>query len=297
MIRETPQEFLDTLKSYVPDPRKTVGVARQEFSEFFTEFQSDERPATEQVAIRDDLRGVWCSVPGVIQDRTLLFFHGGFFSVGSTADHLGFCAELAKAAQSRVFSVDYRLAPEHPFPAPLEDALAAYRYLTSHSVPPHRIIPIGISAGGTLVLDLLLSLRDEHLLMPPAAICMSPMVDLAFGSASVTANENKDWLTPARLATIRAQYLAGTDPDDVRASPIHASLSRLPRLYLQAGSGELIFDDISAFAKKATWAGVPIRYEIWEGMFHAWQIFGKQIPEARDAVARAGTFARETFGR
>ena len=97
MIRETPQEFLDTLKSYVPDPRKTVGVARQEFSEFFTEFQSDERPATEQVAIRDDLRGVWCSCPGVIQDRTLLFFHGGFFSVGSTADHLGFCAELAKA--------------------------------------------------------------------------------------------------------------------------------------------------------------------------------------------------------
>jgi acetyl esterase/lipase len=297
MIRETPQEFLDTLKSYVPDPRKPVGVARQEFSEFFTEFQSEERPATELVAIRDDLRGVWCSVPGAVQDRTLLFFHGGFFSVGSTADHLGFCTELAKSAQARVFSVDYRLAPEHPFPAQLEDALAAYRYLTSHSVPPHKIIPIGISAGGTLVLDLLLSLRDDRLPMPPAAICMSPMVDLAFGGDSVIENQNKDWLTPARLATIRTHYLAGTDPVDMRASPIQASLSRLPRLYIQAGSGELIFDDISAFAKKATWAGVPIRYEIWEGMFHAWQIFGKQIPEARDAVSRAGTFARETFGR
>ena len=183
MIRETPQEFLDTLKSYVPDPREPVGVARQEFSEFFTEFQSEERPTTEQVAIRDDLRGVWCSVPGAIQDRTLLFFHGGFFSVGSTADHLGFCAELAKSAQARVFSVDYRLAPEHPFPAQLEDVMAAYRYLTSHSVPPHKIIPIGISAGGNLVLRLLLSLRDNRLLMPPAAICMSPMVDLAFGGA------------------------------------------------------------------------------------------------------------------
>ncbi|MFZ0004554.1 MAG: alpha/beta hydrolase [Methanoregula sp.] len=297
MIRETPQEFLDTLKSYVPDPREPVGVARQEFSEFFTEFQSEERPTTEQVAIRDDLRGVWCSVPGAIQDRTLLFFHGGFFSVGSTADHLGFCAELAKSAQARVFSVDYRLAPEHPFPAQLEDVMAAYRYLTSHSVPPHKIIPIGISAGGNLVLELLLSLRDNRLLMPPAAICMSPMVDLAFGGGSVIENQNKDWLTPARLATIRTHYLAGTDPVDMRASPIHASLSRLPRLYIQAGSGELIFDDISAFAKKASWAGIPIRYEIWEGMFHSWQIFGKQIPEARDAVSRAGTFAREAFGR
>ena len=297
MIRETPQEFLDTLKSYVPDPRKSVSVARQEFSEFFMEFQSDERPTTEQVAIRDSLRGVWCSVPGVVLDRTLLFFHSGFFSVGSTADHLGFCAELARSAQSRVFSVDYRLAPEHPFPSQLDDALAAYRYLTSHGCPPHRIIPIGISAGGTLVLDLLLSLRDQRLLMPPAAVCMSPMVDLAFGCDSVTANQNKDWLTAARLATIRTQYLAGTDPDDIRASPIHATLSRLPRLYIQAGSAELIYDDISAFAKKATWAGVPIRFEIWEGMFHSWQIFGKQIPEARDAIARAGTFVRETFGR
>ena len=147
MIRETPQEFLDILKSYVPDPQRPVGTARQEFSEFFAEFQPDERPAVEQVAIRDDLRGVWCSVPESVQDRTLLFFHGGGFSVGSTADHLGFCAALARAAQSRVFSVDYRLAPEHTFPAQVDDAVAAYRYLASHGYPPHRIIPVGISAG------------------------------------------------------------------------------------------------------------------------------------------------------
>ena len=115
MIRETPQDFLDILKSYVPDPQKPTGVARQEFSEFFAEFQTDERPEVEQVAIRNDLRGVWCSVPEAVPDRTLLFFHGGGFSVGSTADHLGFCAELARAAQSRVFSVDYRLAPDIPF--------------------------------------------------------------------------------------------------------------------------------------------------------------------------------------
>ncbi len=297
MIRETSQEFLDTLKSYVPDPKRPVGLARQEFSDFFTEFQYEERPATEQVAIRDDLRGVWCSVPEAAPDRTLLFFHGGFFSAGSTSDHLGFCAEIAKATQSRVFSVDYRLAPEHPFPAQVEDAFAAYRYLLSHDCLPHRIIPIGISSGGTLVLNLLISLRDQRQIMPPAAVCMSPMVDLSFGGDSITTNQDSDWLTPARFDSIRTHYLAGTDPEDSRASPVHANLSGLPRLYIQAGSSELMYDDISAFAKKAKWAGVQIRFEIWEGMFHFWQIFGRQVPEARNAVARAGAFVQETFGR
>lgn len=297
MIRETPLEFLDILKSYVPDQQKSVGVARQEFSEFFAEFQADEHPAVEPVAIRDDLRGVWCSVPESVLDRTLLFFHGGGFSVGSTADHLGFCAALARATQSRVFSVDYRLAPEHTFPAQVEDAVAAYRYLASHGFPPHRIIPVGISAGGTLVLDLLLSLRDQHLLMPPAAVCMSPIVDLAFGGESITTNQDSDWLTVARLAAIRTLYLGGREPGDPLASPVHANLSGLPRLYIQTGTGELLYDDISVFAKKAKWAGVQVRFEIWEGMFHFWQIFGKQVPEARAAVAHVGAFIQETFGR
>ena len=217
--------------------------------------------------------------------------------MGSTADHLGFCAELARASQSRLFSLDYRLAPEHPFPAAAEDALAAYRFLASHGYPPHRIIPAGISSGATLVLDLLLLLREQHLPMPPAAICMSPVVDLLFAGDSLTKNKESDWLTRARLETIRTLYLGGIDPADPHASPVQANLSGLPRLYIQAGSGELMYEDISAFAKKAIWAGTQVRFEVWEGMFHSWQIFGRQIPEARDAVARAGMFAQETFRR
>ena len=126
--------------------------------------------------------------------------------------------------------------------------------------------------------------------MPPAAICMSPIVDLAFGGESVISNRASDWLSATRLIAIRTRYLTGREPDDPFASPVHANLSGLPRLYIQAGSGELMYDDISAFAKKAKWAGVQVRFEIWEGMFHFWQIFGRQVPEARDAVARAGTF-------
>lgn len=297
MIRETPRDFLDILKSYVPETGRPVGTLREEFSEFFTEFQSEERPSVEPVLIREGLRGVWCTVPESQPDRTLLFFHGGEFSMGSTADHLGFCAELARAGQARLFSVDYRLAPEQAFPAQAEDALAAYRYLLSHGNLPHRIIPVGISAGATLVLDLLLMLRDQHLPMPPAAVCMSPIVDMKFGGESVVANQNTDWMTPARLAALREAYLGGHAPDEPLASPVNAQLSGLPPLYLQTGTGELLYDDISAFAKKIKWAGVPVRFEIWEGMFHYWQIFGRQIPEARGAVSHIGAFVRDIFDR
>jgi len=297
MIRETPRDFLDILKSYVPETGRPVGTLREEFSEFFAEFQSEERPSVEPVLIREGLRGVWCTVPESQPDRTLLFFHGGEFSMGSTADHLGFCAELARAGQARLFSVDYRLAPEQAFPAQAEDALAAYRYLLSHGNLPHRIIPVGISAGATLVLDLLLMLRDQHLPMPPAAVCMSPIVDMKFGGESVVANQNTDWMTPARLAALREAYLGGHAPDEPLASPVNAQLSGLPPLYLQTGTGELLYDDISAFAKKIKWAGVPVRFEIWEGMFHYWQIFGRQIPEARGAVSHIGAFVRDIFDR
>jgi acetyl esterase/lipase len=297
MTRESPEDFLTILKSYIPDPKKPIGLVRKEFSEFYAEFLPEERPTLEPVAIRDDLRGFWCSVAESVPDRTILFFHGGGFTVGSTADHLGLCARLAKAAGARVFSVDYRLAPEHPFPAPIEDALASYRYLTAHGCPAHRIVPTGLSAGGTLVLDLLLSLRDQKVLLPPAAVCMSPAVDMMFGSESVLRNRDVDWVTAERLNGIRTQYLAGHDPNDPFASPIHANLSGLPRLCIQAGTHELLFDDISVLSKKAKWAGVPVRFEIWEGMFHCWQIFSGHVPEADEAVVHAGAFIQEVLAR
>jgi len=251
----------------------------------------------EPVNITKDLKGYWCSVPESRRDRTLLFFHGGEFTAGSTEDHLGLIARLATAAHARVFSVDYRLAPEYVYPAAAQDALAAYRYLMFHDYPPHRVIPIGISAGGTLALGLLLALRDQNQPQPPATICMSPPVDMLFSGPSMIANRDKDWITPARLNAIRTVYLAGKDADDPEVSPVHANLSRLPRLYIQGGSHELLFDDISAFVKKAKWAGVVVRFEIWEGMFHCWQMFGEQVPEGQEAVEHIGAFVDEVINR
>jgi acetyl esterase/lipase len=196
-----------------------------------------------------------------------------------------------------VFSVDYRLAPEHVFPAQVEDAVAAYRYLISQKILPHRIVPVGISAGGNLVIALLLSARNEGMALPQAAVCMSPAVDMLFEGESVRTNHGLDWVTPARLDAIRMTYLAGHDPKDPLASPVYARLGGLPRLYIQAGTHELLLSGIAAFVDKARWAGVPVQFELWEGMFHCWQVFSKDVPEGRRAIDHIGAFVQDALIR
>jgi epsilon-lactone hydrolase len=299
MICDQPIDVLAILKSDVPDPKKPVSVVRQDFSAFYEEMGDEEgEPAViECVEITKVLLGYWITVPEAVTDRIILFFHGGGFTLGSTKDHLGLCARIGRAAQARVFSIDYRLAPEHIFPAPVEDAIAAYQFLLSSGHPSHRIVPVGISAGGTLVLDLLLSARDRGMPLPPAGVCMSPLVDMLFNGESVTKNLDNDWVTPAHLNAIRTVYLAGHDPMDPRASPVCARLSGLPRLYIQAGTHELLLSDIAAFVDKARWAGVPVQFELWEGMFHCWQVFARQVPEGQRAISHIGAYVQDMLLR
>lgn len=297
MIREQPEDFLTILKSYVPDRKQPVPAIRRDFSEFYETFQSGDRPAVKVAEIHSGLTGYWCSVPESRPDYILLFFHGGNFMVGSTKDHLGFIAQLARATKTRVFSAEYRLFPEHPWPAAPQDALLAYQYLTHQGISSHRIIPVGISAGGTLVLNLLHALREQHLVMPAAAVSLSPFTDFRFPGKSVISNRDRDWLDEQTLKEIAARYVAGNNPADPALSPATAQLSGYPPLYLQAGTHEILFDDISAFVKKVKWAGGVVRYEVWEGMFHSWQVFDEQVPEAQAAVSRIGAFAQEMFSR
>jgi acetyl esterase/lipase len=299
MISDQSIDVLAILKSNAPDPKKPVSVVRQDFSVFYEEMQEEEgEPAViECVEIKKGLQGYWINVPEAVTDRIILFFHGGGFTLGSTKDHLGLCARIGRAAHARVFSIDYRLAPEHIFPAPVEDAITAYRFLLSSGHSSHRIVPVGISAGGTLVLDLLLSARDRGLPLPSAGVCMSPMVDMLFNGESVTKNLDNDWVTPARLNAIRTMYLAGQDPKDPLASPVCARLYGLPRLYIQTGTHELLLSDIAAFVDKARWAGVPVQFELWEGMFHCWQVFARQVPEGQRAISHIGAYVQDTLAR
>jgi acetyl esterase/lipase len=141
---------------------------------------------------------------------------------------------------------------------------------------------------------MLLALRDRNIPMPVAAACMSPFVDMQFSGESVSTNRENDWNSVERLVAIRAAYLAGHDPTDPIASPLHARLNGLPRLYIQAGTHELLVDSISAFVKKVRWAGVPVHYDAWEGMFHCWQVFATQVPQGQEAIDRMGVFVRGT---
>jgi monoterpene epsilon-lactone hydrolase len=299
MILNQPADFRTLLKSNAPDFRQPVSVVRQNFSAFIKEIleEEDDPSDIESVEITRGLQGYWIGGPEAVTDQAILFFHGGDFSFGSTRDYLRLCTLIARAAQTRVFSVDYRLAPEHVFPAPVDDAVTAYKYLISYGYPSHRIVPAGISAGGTLVLDLLLSARDQGLPLPPAGVCMSPLVNMLFEGESVTKNIDNDWLSQARLNAIRALYLAGHNPEDPVASPIYAHLSGLPRLYIQAGTHELLLSDIASFVDKARWAGVPVRFELWEGMFHCWQAFAGKVPEGEQAINLVGAFIRDALTR
>ena len=301
MIHFAPDDLLTLLKKNSPDPSLPIPALRESFSDLYTGMQQETLSAgdyrIDTVPLRDGACGHWITLPGVLQDRVVLFFHGGDFTRGSTADHLGLCVRLAKAAEALVFSVDYRLAPEHPFPAALQDAVAAWRYLISRGYPQHHILPTGISAGGNLVLGMLLSLRDERIPLPAGAICMSPVVDLLFPGESVEKNAGRDSITAERLRSVRKDYLGGRDPSLPLASPTRARLAGLPRLYIQAGTHELLLSDIGMFADRARWAGVPVKVELWEGMFHGWQVFSDHLYEGQEAVGQAGAFARNIIDR
>jgi monoterpene epsilon-lactone hydrolase len=299
MISDQPLDVLAILKSNAPDPKKPVSVVRKEFSEFYEEMGDEEgEPAViECVEITKGLQGYWITVPEAVTDRIILFFHGGGFTAGSTKDHLGLCARIGRAARARILSIDYRLAPDYVFPAPVEDAIAAYQFLLSSGHPSHRIVPVGISAGGTIVLDLLLSARDRKMPLPLAGVCMSPLTDMLFNGESVTKNLDNDWVTPAYLNSIRSVYLAGQDPKDPLGSPVWARLYGLPRLYFQAGTHELLLSDIAAFVDKARWAGVPVQFELWEGMFHCWQVFARQVPEGQQAISHIGAYVQDMLIR
>ena len=238
------------------------------------------------------IRAYRLTTPATRADRTILFFHAGGFTSGSTADSLDLSARLCDAARSEVVSVDYRLAPAHPFPAAVEDCLSAYRYLLHEGYSPERVVPAGLSAGGTLALSMLLSARGAGLPMPAAGVLLSPAVDMLFLGESVLLNRETDWLAPEQFAAMREDYLAGRDPCDPLASPLYADLSGLPPLLVQAGGGEMLIDGIEAFVSTARLQGVPVAFDCTEGMFHCWQAFAGVLPEGAMAVERIGAFVR-----
>jgi acetyl esterase/lipase len=238
----------------------------------------------------------WLLAPDCDRGRVLLYLHGGGYCLGSLTTHREMIARIGRAAGCACLSVDYRLAPEHRFPAALEDALAAYRWLASAGADPARIAVAGDSAGGGLCLALLLALRDAGDPMPRAAALLSPWTDLTLSGASYAEHAAEDMMvSKAGGAALAKAYLGGADPSAPLASPLFGNFSGLPPLLIQVGTAEVLLDDSLRLADRARAAGVAVELERWEEMFHVWQ-FWANLPEAAQAVAKIGIFLRNALG-
>lgn len=235
--------------------------------------------------------------PGADTDRVTLYLHGGGYVFGSLVSHGGTVGEFARAGNCCALQVDYRLAPEHPFPAAVEDACAAYRYLVANGTAPEKITIMGDSAGGGLTIAAIVALRDAGDTGPGAAVCLSPWIDLEGTGESVTTRADRDpMVNPDMLHGIAATYLAGQDAKLPTASPLHANLNGLPPLLIQVGEREVLYSDAEALATKAKIAGADVTFEEWPGMIHVWHLFYPMLTEARDAIKRAGEFVIEKTG-
>jgi len=233
----------------------------------------------------------WLAAPGADAGRVLIFLHGGGFQMGSLRSDGELAARLGRAGGMRVLFPEYRLAPEQPFPAAIDDVLAAARWLRAQ--PDVSAIGVaGASAGGGLATSLLVALRDAGEALPAAAVLMSPTVDLTSSGASMTERVDQDpFSTPAMLRQFAADYLAGADPTTPLASPLFASLAGLPPLLIQEGTADLLLSDSERLAAAAAEAGVDVTLEISEGLPHVYQIM-LGTPEAAEATERIGKFLR-----
>jgi acetyl esterase/lipase len=237
------------------------------------------------------------SVPASEEDRHILFLHGGAFVVGSPRHYRHVTWRIASAARARVLALDYRLAPEHPFPAALEDAVTAYHWLLAEGADPQRVAVMGDSAGGGLVFSLLLRLRDEGSPLPAAAAALSPWTDLALTGASLMLNAASDpMISPDGPPLFVGDYLGGADPRAPYVSPLYGDPAGLPPTIIQVGSDEVLRDDAVRMAHRMRAAGCHVELEIWRRMPHVWHTFVPLIPEARRAIERIGTFLGQRTG-
>ncbi len=248
--------------------------------------------AGRQVAAGGSLSAEWIRPKKADSHRVILYFHGGGFCLGSRATHRTVAVKLCESADARGLSVDYRLAPEHPFPAALDDAVSAYRWLLAQGISPESLVMAGDGAGGGLALSTAMALRDGGAPLPCALVLLSPWTDLAMTGWSLLTNGDKDIAQKLQtLAVSSRHYLKKTLPTHPFASPYFGRFDGLPPMMIQAGSEEILRDDATRVAEKAEAAGVDVNCEIWEGMSHLFQLHGRNS-ESKGAIARLGAFIR-----
>jgi monoterpene epsilon-lactone hydrolase len=244
-------------------------------------------------AIVGGINGEWVRARGCRSDAALLYLHGGGYLIGSPRSHRHLAGALSVESGLALFVADYRLAPENPFPAAVDDALAAYAGLLEDGMAPARLAIAGDSAGGGLTIATLVAARDRGLALPACAVGLSPWCDLSQGGEAYRTRAKRDPIVKKEgLDEMASTYLKGADPKTPLASPLFADLRGLPPLLLQVGTEEALYDDTVALKARAEAAGVEVSAESWGGMIHVWHIFHPILSEGRDAIARVGQYLK-----
>ena len=236
----------------------------------------------------------WSVADGAAEDKVILYVHGGGYVMGSAGSHRDVTGRLSKASGARVLSLNYRLAPEHPFPAPVDDAVAAYRWLLAQGISSSNIAIAGDSAGGGLAFATLLALREAGDPLPAAGVGISPWVDMEGTGESMTTRAAVDPVVQKEgLLEMAKLYLGDADPKNPLAAPLHANLAGLPPLLIQVGDAETLLDDSVRITERARKAGVDVTLKIWDEMPHVWHMFAPILPEGQQAIEEIGAFFKE----
>ena len=295
MASEQLNKVLEIIRSVPPaKPDTTIGQMRGAMEKVAERVAKD---VTCEPVTAGGVPAEWIVAPGAAQDRVILYLHGGGYVMGSINTHRAMIARLSRAAQAKALALDYRLAPEHPFPAAVEDATAAYRWLLAQGYKPGKIVISGDSAGGGLTLATLLALRDAKTPLPAAAAPISAWSDMEGTGASVKTRAAIDpMVTNNTLLEMAKAYVGKGDPKNPIASPLHGDYRGLPPMLMQVGDAEILLDDSTRVAEKAKAAGVKVDLEVWPEMVHVWHIFAKLLPEAQQAIDRIGRYVIEHTG-
>jgi monoterpene epsilon-lactone hydrolase len=269
--------------------------------DYYIEMELKKYPLPEDVKIEEiDIEGIpaeWQIIPGAIGDRVILYFHGGGMVLMSAKTHRALTIKIAKLTKMRVLSVDYRLAPEHSHPAPLEDCVKAYKWLLSQGIKAENIVIAGDSAGGSLTLTTLIKLRDEGIPLPVGAVALSPATDFTGKSKTFYENAKIDpILADIGIFWWTTAFLAGADPNDPLISPVLADLKDLPPLLIQVSTSEMLYDHSTRFIERAKAAGVNATLQEWKDTIHVFQGFGlHDLPEAKEAIKKIAEFIQALF--
>ena len=274
--------------------KQRVEESRAGFEQFAAMFQVAKDVKIDNVDV-NGVSAVWISTPEAVEENVVLYFHGGGYVFGSINTHKEFMSRISRVSNSRVLLIDYRRAPENPFPAALEDAITAYKWLIdSEGIKPENLIIGGESAGGGLTLATLLKLRDTGIPLPAAALLLSPWADLDMTGETIRTKARVDPLAnPSDLFFLASLYVGEDDPKNPYISPLYGDLKGLSPMIIQVGSSEILLSDAERIAERAKAADVDVILDIWEDMIHMFQMFALWSPEGQKATEKLGKYIQK----